>query len=1297
MAKPSISFKSFGYFRPGEKSLLLGMVNLSDPDGGTDIDAVWFRDDSSGGGYIEVGGRVVPAGYTAGFHRDTSVSVGSREIKFSLSDLSKAYFVAGPVGSSDRLVANASDGVSTAGASYVTLRVGGSASNPPKISVSDATTTEGGTLAYKVTLDRAADKDFTLSYYTTTGSASQAAGDYYGTTGSSITIRKGDTSATINVRTIDDSRVEGTETTGLKLSGTTYGTIIDSTARGTIRDNDVASNPPKISVSDATTTEGGTLRFTVTLDKPANDEIEVHYQTLVGTASQANGDYFGTTGSSIKIPQGQTSAQIEIQTRKDGVIDATDTMSLKLISAGGATIIDSVGKGTILDDGVNSSNPTSDLGLTIPYPFDSELHGVRITQLPNGTYSHSGDFASGWDFALPRYSEVLAVADGTVVDLRESVGHRELGSSRMGNFITIQFNKGTADEFFATYLHLEKDSIPVSIGQSVNAGDVVGKIGWTGIMTGYHLHFQTSKELMVYGSGSADNIIYFAKGTSKYANLVSFDGSPTAANSAKPNFSISDASATEGEDLVFEVTSDIVLERDVVISYRTHALSASHSGKDYEGTLDGQVTMLAGTNKASIIVNTLADGEVENVEQMRLGISNVSYGKVTDKSAVGSITDNTTLKALPSVKIYDTISAEGQPLRFNVRLEEASDQDVEIFYTVAPITASFNDATIESGSITIPSGKLNGVISVRTNSDSDAEPNETVSVRLTNARGAEIAEATPATGTIVDNDDERSTLIAQYKSTLADVEFLADVSIGVYQETFEIADKARYNTNVPFTKIKLADNIKVLNFSAESIKSLKSKLFYLNAMKEGLEVYTEAYRSGISSDATVDEIGEAAAGLAAGAIITGVATAGVAIVAGLATGAGVTVGLPILATGIVVGGVISYLVQDELSETLEGYWDEYFADFVQDRLENAPEIIDKTIRWTGDKIVKARDFLIEKLPQWRDFFRSDNATEDANVIGGLSNKERIDALGGNDWIVHSGGSDDIDGGSGSDTMDYRDVDGRVIVDLNPVTGAGSVVQSGSAVIGGTELVSVLDSEVVVATDTLKNIENVAGSSGNDSILGSMEDNHIAAGLGDDFASGGGGHDRLSGSGGNDELIDGVGNDQISGDAGHDRGTALAGINEIDGGEDADLLIGGFQSDRIDGGSGDDLIKGDASRFLGGSDVLDGGTGDDLLMGGIGADTFVFTTNSGVDTIAGFDVAEVVFDQTNGYSGSPNGSDFQIGVDHAQLEGFSSVNASNVMSFVSDGSDGAVFNAEGTSILFYGISASSLSADDFIFV
>ncbi|MEH6521624.1 Calx-beta domain-containing protein, partial [Sulfitobacter sp.] len=1368
MAIPSISFKSFGNFKPGEKSSLLSLVNLSDPDGGADIDAIWFRDESSGGGYIEVAGRVIPSGYTAGFHRDANVTVGSQEIKFTLRDLADAYFVSGPVGSSDRLVANASDGTSSAGAVSATLQVGGfasnpprisiadatateggtlayrvtldraadkdftlsyytttgsassaagdylgttgssitiregatsavinvrttddsavegtettglklsgtsygtiidstasgtiydndTASNPPRISIADATATEGGTLAYRVTLDRAADKDFTLSYYTTTGSASSAAGDYLGTTGSSITIREGATSAVINVRTTDDSAVEGTETTGLKLSGTSYGTIIDSTASGTIYDNDTASNPPRISIADATATEGGTLRFKITLDKVASEDISILYQTLVGSASQAGGDYFGTAGSTLVIPKGSNSAEVRIQTREDGVADATDTMSLKIVSVSGAQIADGTGKGFIFDNGKNIPTVADSADIVIPYPFDTDVHSVWITQYPNGTYSHNGDFASGWDFGLRRYSEVLAVADGVVIDMRESVPHDTAGSSNMGNFITIQFNAGKANEFYATYLHLEKDSIPVAIGAMVTKGDVVGEIGLTGLTTGYHLHFQTSKVLQTYGSGSAENTIKFAKGTSEYADLIEFNATQKIYNLPQPKITVSDAQAAEGDDLVFQVTLDQETDRDIQIEYRTWGASATHARGDYDGTTSATATIVKGTKTGEIRIATSLDAENEVTEFMKLQVLGVNYGELVRSAAEGEIQNTLVSQKLPNLSVRDASAVEGEVLQFELRLDQPTSSDVEVSYQLANGASSAVQAQYHQGSTVIKAGSSNGTIDIPTFFNSVSIADEQVRLSVKSANGAEFDPNRVVNGTVRDSSDQKALLIAQVLEAQSRLEEEGKRALGILEDTFSVADGRRFNFGLDDSyaspsdgtvkltekKVKLAGNLSVLNFEAKDIKEIQKKLWFLNAAIESLDVINAK-----SSDEAADEFQDLVTGTVAGYGVTATAGVAVAVGAGLILG---TAALPLIAVGIVIGGVASYFYADAVQGELDKVWDNHFDTKIKQGFSAAAEVKNGVFEWTADKFQAAQQKVFDLFPNLKMSSLDGAASDDSNVLAGVQSSEKISALGGDDWIIHSDGNDSVDGGLGADTIDYSGADGRLIADLSSTTGSAMLVINTREAVGGGEPSGVIaDVERVAFTDELVSIENVIATRWNDVIRGDENDNVIRAEAGNDFSAGGRGDDELYGGAGDDVLLGGAGADLLNGGSGVDRAQysdALSGVvadlqvsrfNQGDAAGDAYQLIenlygtsfaddlrGDGSNNTLWGAAGGDVLYGRAGKDVlsgmgdndilygqGHDDDLRGGAGDDVLLGGAGADSL--NGGSGVD-------------------------------------------------------------------------------------
>lgn len=85
-------------------------------------------------------------------------------------------------------------------------------------------------------------------------------------------------------------------------------------------------------------------------------------------------------------------------------------------------------------------------------------------------------FHYGVDIAASEGTPIGAFADGTVV----YTGVGEIN----GNYIKIRH----ADGYVSLYAHMSE--ICVEWGQTVKKGDLVGKVGQTGIVTGSHLHLQ---------------------------------------------------------------------------------------------------------------------------------------------------------------------------------------------------------------------------------------------------------------------------------------------------------------------------------------------------------------------------------------------------------------------------------------------------------------------------------------------------------------------------------------------------------------------------------------------------------------------------------------------------------------------------------------------------------------------------------------------------------------------------------------------------------------------------------------
>ena len=246
---------------------------------------------------------------------------------------------------------------------------------------------------------------------------------------------------------------------------------------------------------------------------------------------------------------------------------------------------------------------------------------------------------------------------------------------------------------------------------------------------------------------------------------------------------------------------------------------------------------------------------------------------------------------------------------------------------------------------------------------------------------------------------------------------------------------------------------------------------------------------------------------------------------------------------------------------------------------------------------------------------------------------------GDDILTGGAGDDTLNGGDGADTVSYANSGDSVQVDLSsadPTTGGNA------------------------AGDLLSNIENLIGSSYDDTLTGNSEDNTLNGMTGDDT--------YIFSSSGMDTVIDTEGSNNIyfpsSASAIDDAsfiqdGTdlfitvvsdsqylriqdyyltpellhsfnfhysetnevftpttpnfemsiTLTGSGTITGGANHDILAGSVDVDTINGGRGDDILSGEE-----GDDTINGGKGDDTINGNIGND--IITGGVGDDTIFG---------------------------------------------------------------------------------
>lgn len=106
---------------------------------------------------------------------------------------------------------------------------------------------------------------------------------------------------------------------------------------------------------------------------------------------------------------------------------------------------------------------------TVTSPFGYRIHPI----------TNRREFHRGIDIRAPRNTNIYAANDGTVIIAAFN--------NARGNFVVVEHGGGI------TTLYSHNTTNLVSVGDTVRRGDVIARVGTTGMSTGYHLHFEVSR------------------------------------------------------------------------------------------------------------------------------------------------------------------------------------------------------------------------------------------------------------------------------------------------------------------------------------------------------------------------------------------------------------------------------------------------------------------------------------------------------------------------------------------------------------------------------------------------------------------------------------------------------------------------------------------------------------------------------------------------------------------------------------------------------------------------------------
>ena len=599
----------------------------------------------------------------------------------------------------------------------------------PALEIDDVTVTEGAGVQaeFTVKLSAASTRDVTVSYATSDGTA--LAGSDYTTASGMLTIEAGDTMGTIAVTVLDDDVPEGgDETFTVKLSGADGATIEDSVGRGTIEDDDAVQPPPgdpTLGIDDVTVTEGvgASAQFTVRLSETSTQAVTVDYRTMNVTAL-AGSDYTEASGM-LTIGAGNTTGTITVAVLDDGEQEESETFTVVLSGASGATIVDGEGVGTIEDDESPPPRPILPMLRIRNASADEDVGSMRFRV----TLSE----ASAQDVTVD-----YATSDGTaraVLDYTRASGTLTIDAGLTTGTISVALRIDEVVE--------EDEDFTVTLSRAMHA---------------------------TIADGEGRGVIRDDDGTSPPRGHATL--------------SIDDVTVGEGDgNAVFAVTLVSVSRQAVTVSYRT-VNGTAKAGSDYVRVKRGTLKFGAGVRKRTISVAVTNDKVIEPDETFAVTLFDARFATIVDGEGVGTIVDNDhepPAPDLPTLSIGNASVTEGggAPAEFTVRLSDTTTDVVTVRYATADATAlADQDYTAASGTLTIAAGDTTETISVAVLDDDVVEDDETFIVTLSAPENAGILDGA-GVGSATITDDDEAALTVSYAASAYSVTEGSSVSVTV--------------------------------------------------------------------------------------------------------------------------------------------------------------------------------------------------------------------------------------------------------------------------------------------------------------------------------------------------------------------------------------------------------------------------------------------------------------------------------------------------------------------------------------
>ena len=639
---------------------------------------------------------------------------------------------------------------------------------------------DAGIATLTVSLDQPVETAVTLDYSTLSSSAS-AVTDFVSSSGS-LTISPGYLTQTINIPLVDAPEVELQEKFRVNLSNiqTDGANVIfaDSQGEVTINDNDQAG----ISVQDLVVDENtGVAAVTVSLDKPVNANVSVHYSTLDLSATQSE-DYLSRSGTLIfnagvqtqtiyiplinsslveadqdflvRLSDLQASGRDVVFAKQEAVITIADDEQA-VLTISNVTVNESVGNITLtvtlegnLENNISVDYTTVDLSASSTEDYLSTAGTLTFTpQNDSRTITVSivdSDLVEGDETFLIELSNIISAGQQVQLVREQSVITIEDNDQATLTIDDITVNEDAGLAMVTVSLD-QPVQVPILVDVATadqTTSAVTDYRSTSGTLAFYPGELTKTVTIALIDSPQVESDETFLVNLSNLnthtadVTLIKSQGRVTITDDDQATISIDDITIDEGAgNAILTVTLNQPVDTTVTVDFNTVDQSAVQ-GEDYQSTT-GTITFGPDEQTQTITIPLIDSERLEMDETFLVNLTNLQAGSrpvtIGDAQAEVRIVDRQTTVSIDDVSVDEAAGTA----TLTVTLDRPVDTGISVDYaTVDQSAIDSDDYTAVSGTLNFAAGEVSKTITVSIFDSLIVEGNETFLVDLTNLQSS---------------------------------------------------------------------------------------------------------------------------------------------------------------------------------------------------------------------------------------------------------------------------------------------------------------------------------------------------------------------------------------------------------------------------------------------------------------------------------------------------------------------------------------------------------------------------------